>query len=226
MTNVFNSIRNAISLEKTFEKGTKSLVADFIADITASNAESVKKALKDALKKAGFIPSNCFSMKAFNTAVAIAAAGIAVDDAGDVMDFLKIKPAHGEKMTADKIAAAVEKSGDIAAVVKSAKEAATPDAKKAAKTAAAKKGAATRVAAKKGGIIPAAVRQAAQSADSAKAEKPLEKQATPAAQLDRAINTFCALSEQGKADFVRSMWKELLPIVKSENEKRKQKKVA
>ena len=216
MSKIFNSVSNAVSLEKTMNKGCTTLVADFVSDILAANAEDVKNALKKALKSAGFVPSNCFSMKCFNTAAAIAAAGIAADDVAAVMTYCKIKASFGEKMTASAIAAAIEKNGGLyAAMLKAAKDAAQPAAKKAAKTAAAKKGAATRAAKKGGSIIPAAVRQANQSADSKDAQP--TQSITPAAKIDRAVNAFLALTEDERTAFINAVKSEINTAINAVN---------
>lgn len=211
MTN-FNSVVFAVKLEKSMDKGIHSLVSDFIRDIEKANPESVKKSLKDALKKAGFVPSNCFSMKTLNSAIALFNAGIKADDVSNVMSFVGIKPSQGEKMTEKKIAENVKKFGTIAELIKQAKDAQTPDAKKAKKTESAKKGAQTRTFNKKGGIIPNPVVKANQNAGKT-SEQPLQQQATPTMKIDRAINCFLALTDDERMAFYNAVRKELNDVV-------------
>ena len=207
---VLNSVHNAIALEKTMNKGSVSLISDFLKDIESDSIESVKKSLKEGLKKEGFIPSNCFVMKTLNTTIGLFSRGVTSENVSVIINFCRIKPSEGKVVTERKLSNSINKYGSLNALIKQAKDAQTPAAKKAAKTAAAKKGAQTRSLNKKGGtVVPQAVRNAAIAADSAKAEKPLEYQATPAMKIDRAVNAFLALTENERMAFVNAIRKEL-----------------
>ena len=213
---VFNSIRNAIAFEKSTQKTVANLIKEFVLDIEKSDVESIKKSLKTELKKSGFVPSNCFSTKVFNTATALSVVGIKPEDSVNVMQFCKIKASFGEKMTEKLLAQNIEKFGTIEELIKQAKEACTPQAKKASRKASAKKGAQTRSLNKGGTVVPQAVRDAAQTADSANAAAPTQS-ITPAAKIDRAVNTFLALTDDERAAFINAVKSEINATIAAVN---------